>query len=89
MSKKKSKTNKESNLLVYCGPSFSGELQQFAVYKNGIPKHLNNRIKECPYIEKMFIPISNLAKTREKLNIEGSRENQMYKKILEYQKKEV
>lgn len=84
-----SKKKETNTLLIYCGPSFSGELQQFTVFKNGIPKHLNNKIKECQDIEKMFIPISELAKVKEKLSVEGSRENQIYKKILEYQKKEV
>jgi hypothetical protein len=72
--------------LVYCGPSFMGQVQQFSVFKGGIPNYLDNHIENCPSIKNLFIPISKLAITRNKLNKQGSRENQLYKNILEYQK---
>jgi len=81
MSKKK---NVET--LVYCGPSFIGQLQQFSIFKSGIPIYLEKHIETCPAIKSLFVPTSKLSVTREKLNKQGSRENQLYQNILEYQK---
>ena len=81
MSKKR-----KTELLVYCGPSFTGQLQQFTVLKDDIPSHMDNHIENCPDIQSLLVPTSKLAVTREKLRTEGSKENQIYKKILEYQK---
>ncbi|MBP1924594.1 hypothetical protein J2Z76_000447 [Sedimentibacter acidaminivorans] len=81
MSKKK---NIET--LVYCGPSFAGRLQQFSIYKNGIPPYIDKEMEKCPSISKLFVPISKLAITREKLRNQGSKENQLYQNILKFQK---
>jgi hypothetical protein len=81
MSKKK-----KADTLVYCGPSFPGQLQQYSVYKGGIPKYLDKHIEKCPNINNLFVPINRLAITRDKLNQQGSREYQLYKNILKYQK---
>lgn len=81
MSKKK---NQEG--LVYCGPSFLGQLQQFSVFKGGIPLYLDEHLQNCPAIKSLFVPISKLTTTRANLAKEGSRENQLYKNILKYQK---
>lgn len=83
MSKKR-----KTELLVYCGPSFTGQLQQFTVLKGSIPSYMDKHIENCPEIKNLFVPTTKLASTREKLAIEGSKENQIYKKILEHQKKE-
>ena len=81
MSKKKKKET-----LVYCGPSFLGQLQQFAVFKSGIPAYLDEHLQSCNSLKSLFVPIYKLTSTREKLKEEGSRENQLYKNILKYQK---
>ena len=77
---------KKADTLIYCGPSFPGRLQQYSVFRGGVPKYLDNLIEECPNIKSMIVPISKLAITRDKLNKKGSRENQLYKNILDYQK---
>lgn len=85
MSKKK-KTNKIEGPLIYCGPSFNGELQQFSIYKDGVPKHIESYIEGCPEIERMFYPTSELIKVRNRIKEKGSMEHQMYTRILEYQR---
>lgn len=88
MSKKKTNT-KLKGAMIYCGPSFNGELQQFSIFKGEIPGHINKHIENCPDIEKMFFQVNELSKVRIKLKKQGSKENQMCKNILNYQKKEV
>lgn len=90
MSKKKTNTKlKAKGPMIYCGPSFNGELQQYSIFKGEIPGHLNIHMENCPDIQKMFYPVTELAKVRSKIKEQGSRENQIYISILEYQKKEV
>ncbi|MFC4403318.1 hypothetical protein [Gracilibacillus xinjiangensis] len=80
------KKRKKSETLIYCGPSFPGELQQFSIFRGGIPKHVNKHMEACPSIEKLFVETSKLAETRTKLNIAGKKENQLFNNILQYQK---
>lgn len=99
MSKKEEKATKEmvgkalmgeeihipSEPLVYCGPSFpGGSIQQFSVYKNGIPEHAQVAEKECPSLTHLFKPVSKLAETRKNLNKVGSRNYQLYQAVLNF-----
>lgn len=80
----KKKISKET--IIYCGPSFPGELQQFSVFKGGVPAHVNKLIEECSSVGKLFVEVNKLAETRANLNVSGKRENQLYNDILNYQK---
>lgn len=89
MSKKEAESKKiieTKGPLIYCGPNFTGELQQFSIFKEGIPDHIKTYIEKCPEIKRMFYPTSKLIKVRNKIKEQGSKENQMYIKILEFQK---
>jgi len=81
MSKKK-----KTEPLIYCGPSFPGQLQQFTIFKNGIPKNLMQHIEKCKPIERLFVPIKDLSKVKEKLKTQGSKESLWFNSILKYQK---
>lgn len=81
MSKKK-----KIESLIYCGPSFPGQVQQFSVFKGGIPEYLSNHLEKSPSFKSLFVPISEFRKVKERLNKKGSRENQLYQNVLKYQK---
>lgn len=83
----KALTSKETPAepLIYCGPSFpGGELQQFSIYKNGIPKNVEEIKKECPAITHLFKPVSQLAATRVNFGKVGSRDHQLFSAVTNY-----
>lgn len=99
MSKKEEKATKEmvgkalmgeeitnpSEPFVYCGPSFpGGSIQQFSIYKNGLPKHAKDVEVDCPSLVHLFKPVSKLAETRKNLNKVGSRDYQLYQAVLNF-----
>ncbi|HJF34180.1 MAG TPA: hypothetical protein K8V56_20655 [Sporosarcina psychrophila] len=71
--------------LIYCGPSITEiGLQQFSVFKNGIPEHATLIGESCRAVVLLFKPISELATTREKINKKGSRDYQLYQNVLKH-----
>jgi hypothetical protein len=71
--------------LIYCGPSLPGGLlQQYAVYKGGIPGHLNEIISKCPGIKSLFVSPAKLQQVLLAINSPGSLESLRYKEILEF-----
>lgn len=76
---------KPQPVLVYVGSSLpKGTLQQFSVFKNGIPSFLNEHIEKCPAINELMVPISQLNETRENLAVVGSREHTLNELIKKY-----
>lgn len=45
---------------------------QAAVYKNGLPEHLNKLFEACPEIRELFVPVSELSKTQAAVKQPGS-----------------
>lgn len=75
--------NKEA--VIYIGQSLSsGILQQYSVFNNGIPAHLDPYIEKCPAIKQLIIPISKLAEAKNSLLVTGSRENVLNQQIQTY-----
>ncbi|KZL88712.1 hypothetical protein [Clostridium magnum] len=73
------------NTLIYCGPSLpNGVLQQYSMFKNGLPEYLNDQFKACPAIKELFVSTTKLNATRQNMEIQGTRENTLLKKIMEY-----
>lgn len=81
---KKEVAKEEVTRTIYCGPSLPG-MNQFTIL-NGIPKHLELHIKQCPEIEKLIVNVSKLNDTRLKLCVKGSYEERLYHKVGEYLK---
>lgn len=74
--------------LIYCGPSMpTRALQQYAVYKGGLPVHLDDLFKECPAIKTLFVPVANLRKIQTALGVIGSPEHIQYTEVLNFIKK--
>lgn len=77
--------DKKTETVVYVGESLQGgSLQQFSVFKNGIPAMLEPQIKECPAIKALMVPISSLAQARQNLSIQGTSENVLNAQIQKY-----
>lgn len=84
-SKKAPNAQKKSEALIYCGPSLlGGLLNKYAVYQNGLPVHLEEQLKECPSIKRLFVPVSIFPDVEMKIATAGTAENVWYREILSY-----
>ena len=69
--------------LVYVGPS-NKIIDSNAVYSNGIPKNISENFKECPSLEKLFVPIDNLVDAQKQLNDKETALSLFYNKAKQY-----
>lgn len=86
MSTKSTKKQSKVETLVYCGPSLkNGELQQNSIFRGTLPesvkKHMDNHA-----IRELFVSTSEFQKVTKNIKVQGTLENQLYKKALEYVK---
>jgi len=64
---------------IYLGPNLpSGRLQQSAVFRGGIPIHLESLLKERPEIKDLIVPISSMIETQRRIEAKGTAENVAY-----------
>jgi hypothetical protein len=76
---------KEQEAVIYCGASLAaGTLQQYSVFVNGIPEHLNEHIKKCPAIKGLMVPISKFQEVRKRIEEPGTAEHTLNAQILAY-----
>jgi hypothetical protein len=82
---KNNEKGKEQEAVIYCGASLSaGTLQQYSVFVNGIPEHLNEHIEKCPAIKSLFVPISKFQEVRKRIEEPGTAEHTLNAQILAY-----
>lgn len=71
--------------LIYCGPSLPrGILNQFTVYRGGLPKHLDKHFEGCPALKRLFVPVGNLTQTMQAIQKQGSAESVWAAQVLEH-----
>jgi len=62
-----------SDQIVYVGASIDRiGLQQFAVYRGGIPEFAQDAVKACPDLAELFVPIEQLNQARRDILRQGS-----------------
>lgn len=65
--------------LVYVGPNIvSVGLQQFAVFREGIPVFIQPKVAALPDLKELFVPISQLNSARRALSRQGSQLRAQY-----------
>ena len=75
---------------IYVGPNIASErLNRFAVFKNGIPTHMDTVFSACPAIAKLFVPVSKLSETLDKISKTGTAYNTWYSQVTAYLQKGV
>lgn len=90
MTKEKKQENKSVNevikneRLIYCGPNIGFKVVKDTVYIGGIPKILDEEIKECKEIKNLFVPLEFYIETKKKVLEEGTIESLSYKAIQEF-----
>ena len=75
------KANTKTNIMIYCGPSIKGVVQQFSHFNNGIPKKLKEYAANCKEVERLIVPIESLVEAKKNLTIQGTIENLSFKAI--------
>jgi hypothetical protein len=77
--KKESKSfvqSKKTGPVIYIGPNLpGGTLSAFTVYKNGLPVHIKDLQEKTPELKALFVPVSDLATARRRLNRPGPEAN--------------
>lgn len=76
------KTAKEPSL-IYCGPNLpKGVLNQFTVFQNGISKHIDSYIEECPAIKRLIVPVDEFTSFVSKSTEPGTSEHVWFDQVL-------
>lgn len=81
--------NANNGSAIYLGPSLPSILNRFTVYKDGVPKHLDKIIIDCPEIQRLFVPVAKMSEVIEKINKTGTPYNVWFNNIIEFIKKGV
>lgn len=68
---------------IYVGPNFA-ELQKYTVAKDGLTPHMEDVIKKCPSVGKLFVKIEDMAYVEGRVNEKGTLEHRHFNKIFEY-----
>ncbi|WP_025847606.1 hypothetical protein [Paenibacillus ehimensis] len=69
---------------IYCGPNQRGLLNQYTVYRGGLPQHLEPHFEKCPGLKRLIVPIEQFPQTEEAVKQPGTAENVWYQQVLEY-----
>lgn len=79
------KAGKQEDSLIYCGPNLpKGILNQFTVYRGGLPKHLDSYFEKCPAIKRLFVPVDNMAATMQAIKTAGTSESVWFGQVVEF-----
>lgn len=77
----KSAAEKEQSL-IYCGPNLpKGVLNQFTVYRGGIPRHIDSYVEECPAIKRLFVPVDDMSSFMTKAAEPGTSEHVWFSQV--------
>lgn len=68
---------------IYLGPNILG-LPTYTVVETEFPQHIKGFIKDCPEIEKLFVPINEMAKVEKRVKEKGTLEHRWYQKVKDY-----
>lgn len=83
--KKRTTTKTTIQTVAYVGPTIPRtSLIQNTVFNNGIPNDTSTHIEKCSSINKLIIPIDQLAETRSKISQKGTAEYTFFEQIQDY-----
>lgn len=57
--------------VIYVGPTLP-KIASYAVFKDGVPKHVEKVMERIPEMRSLFLPVSEFAQRRGELNEVGS-----------------
>lgn len=68
---------------IYIGPNLP-MLTTYTVIDGGYPAHVENAIKDCPSLKRMFVPIDELVESQQRVQKKGTIEHRRYTEVLEF-----
>lgn len=66
---------------IYIGPTIPGVVTNGTIFKDKLPKHVEEKATENKNIARLIIPVSDVLEAKKRLNVEGSVEYTAYKNI--------
>ncbi len=82
--KQKTDQGRKQGTVLYIGPAIIGVVVPGTVYNNGLPKPLEEAVKELPSLRRLLIDPKDAGKTRKELNDPQSAISVCYKNASEY-----
>ena len=82
MKKQKGVSEVKVEPVIYVGPS-KPYIPQYKVFNNGLPKMIEEKIKEKPLLKQLFVPVKDLSKARKGILVKGSTLNIAFNQIKE------
>lgn len=68
---------------IYVGPNLLG-LPTYTVVETELTDHIKRFVEKCGEIEKLFVPISEMANIEKRIKEKGTLEHRYYQKIMQY-----
>lgn len=68
---------------IYVGPNLLG-LPKYTVIESEFTPHIKTFIADCPAVEKLFVPIAEMANTEQRLQTKGTLEYRHYHNVLDF-----
>lgn len=71
--------------VIYCGPNLPrGILNQYTIYQNGIPAHLEKYTAACPAVVRLFVPVGQLTDTASAVAKAGTAQNVWFRQVIDF-----
>ncbi|MBQ9228997.1 MAG: hypothetical protein IJ168_09230 [Eubacterium sp.] len=85
---KKTKTVGAPEPTMYIGPTIAGLLPTSTIFQEGVlPDYVKSKIEECPSIQELILPISEVSKAKNELAAGKGAVSIFYRKVQQFIKK--
>ncbi len=86
--RKKTKTVGTPEPTMYIGPTIAGLLPTSTIFQEGVlPDYVKSKIEECPSIQELILPISEVSKAKNELAAGKGAVSIFYCKVQQFIKK--
>lgn len=86
--RKKTKTVGTPEPTMYIGPTIAGLLPTSTIFQEGaLPDYVKRKIEECPSIQELILPISEVSKAKNELASGKGAVSIFYRKVQQFIKK--
>lgn len=85
---RKAKTVGTPEPTMYIGPTIAGLLPTSTIFQEGVlPDYVKSKIEECPSIQELILPISEVSKAKNELAAGKGAVSIFYRKVQQFIKK--
>lgn len=79
---KPAQTSKQKSAFMYVGPNIpGGKLFTGSLFRDSIPKHLDDDFKKLPELEKLFVDVMGLPRIKRDLEEQGTEAYNLYQYV--------